>query len=334
MHGTYFLQDLSHLQVLKLWLTKITYICSYLNPVGDPSKTTLKELLHPITKERKDRHRQPRTLFTFVTYLLGRFWTDFNEIWCKGPCWVRERLRANRIWKFWSVAMVLGQTQAALDVFGRTQAASDVLGPTQAASDIYLMEKSSFENPFSKGAPTLTIQTILWTCIKLRHTFTKKAVSLPIMVRFEKFKIWHTQDSNADFWDLTVMSRVTSCARWHHARMNVMHAQCHVATRVVAWCHGSDVTNVICDCLMSCISWRHCALGDNTNMVCRGVGLRKTSVWKIHRLSTYWKATWIYLYLFDETHSEHTFTEVIKGQSKVLRFFYESADLPHLRGGH
>ncbi len=26
-----------------------------------------------ITKERKDGHRQPRTLFTFVTYLLGRF---------------------------------------------------------------------------------------------------------------------------------------------------------------------------------------------------------------------------------------------------------------------
>ncbi len=34
---------------------------------------------HPITKERKEEHRQPRTLFTFVTYLLGCFWTNFNE---------------------------------------------------------------------------------------------------------------------------------------------------------------------------------------------------------------------------------------------------------------
>ena len=34
--------------------------------------------MHPITKERKDGHRQPRTRFTFVTYLLCRFWSDFN----------------------------------------------------------------------------------------------------------------------------------------------------------------------------------------------------------------------------------------------------------------
>ncbi len=43
-------------------------------------KSIIKKVLS-YYKETKDGHRQPRTLFTFVTYLLGRFWTDFNEIW-------------------------------------------------------------------------------------------------------------------------------------------------------------------------------------------------------------------------------------------------------------
>ena len=48
--------------------------------------------------------------------------------------------------------------------------------------------------------------------------FTKLAVSPLILVRFEKFEIWHAQGSDADLSDVTVMSRATWCARWRRAR--------------------------------------------------------------------------------------------------------------------
>ncbi len=46
------------------------------------------------------------------------------------------------------------------------------------------------------------------------HDFTKMVVSSLILVRFSKFKIWHTQESKADLFKVRNPSR----ARSHHAR--------------------------------------------------------------------------------------------------------------------
>ncbi len=50
------------------------------------------------------------------------------------------------------------------------------------------------------------------------HGFTKVAISSLLIVRFEKFKIWHAQCSDADLSDDTMTSRATRRARWRHAR--------------------------------------------------------------------------------------------------------------------
>ena len=42
--------------------------------------------------------------------------------------------------------------------------------------------------------------------VQVQHAFTKLAVSQLIMVRFEKFKIWHAQGSDADLSDVTKKS--------------------------------------------------------------------------------------------------------------------------------
>ncbi len=49
--------------------------------------------------------------------------------------------------------------------------------------------------------------------------FTKMAISPLIIVRFSKFKIWRAQRFGADQTDVTMTSRVTSRARWRHARV-------------------------------------------------------------------------------------------------------------------
>ena len=43
--------------------------------------------------------------------------------------------------------------------------------------------------------------------------FTKLAVSRLIMVRFEKFKIWHAQRSDADLTDVSDVTRDVTRAR-------------------------------------------------------------------------------------------------------------------------
>ena len=48
--------------------------------------------------------------------------------------------------------------------------------------------------------------------------FTKLAVSRLIMVRFEKFEIWHAQRFDADLGSVTITTRATRPARWRHAR--------------------------------------------------------------------------------------------------------------------
>ena len=50
------------------------------------------------------------------------------------------------------------------------------------------------------------------------HDFTKLAISRLIMVRFEKFEIWHAQCFDADLWDVTMTTRATRRTRWRHAR--------------------------------------------------------------------------------------------------------------------
>ncbi len=52
------------------------------------------------------------------------------------------------------------------------------------------------------------------------HAFTKLAVSPLIMVRFEKFKIWHAQGSDVDLSDVTITSRATremTSRAWRHS---------------------------------------------------------------------------------------------------------------------
>ena len=43
-----------------------------------------------------------------------------------------------------------------------------------------------------------------------KHGFTKMAVSPLILVRFEKFKIWHAQLFNANLLDVTAVARATT----------------------------------------------------------------------------------------------------------------------------
>ncbi len=61
---------------------------------------------------------------------------------------------------------------------------------------------------------------IAWSYRSVWHGFTKMTVSPLIMVRFEKFEIWHTQGFDADLYDVTIMSRAT-CATTSHAHEDV-----------------------------------------------------------------------------------------------------------------
>ena len=82
-------------------------------------------------KAAKDGCRQIRTLFTFVLYLLGCFWTDSNEIWYRDSWWVIERHRIKIFRKFQWVAMEIWQhptlrtDPGSLGHRGQSQAASD-----------------------------------------------------------------------------------------------------------------------------------------------------------------------------------------------------------------
>ncbi len=71
--------------------------------------------------------------------------------------------------------------------------------------------------------------------------FTKLAVSPLIMVRFEKFEIWHAQHFDADLWDVTMTTSATRRAKWRHARaqnrLNDWFAQPgnHDVTNLPSW---------------------------------------------------------------------------------------------------
>ncbi len=56
----------------------------------------------------------------------------------------------------------------------------------------------------------------------LSHRFTKLAVSPLIMVRFSKFKLWHTQDSDPDLINVTETSR-HACDVIHTRHMGGCH---------------------------------------------------------------------------------------------------------------
>ncbi len=53
--------------------------------------------------------------------------------------------------------------------------------------------------------------------------FTKLAISRLIMVRFEKFKIWHAQDSGADLSDVVMTSRDATRDMTWRARLKWRH---------------------------------------------------------------------------------------------------------------
>ena len=65
------------------------------------------------------------------------------------------------------------------------------------------------------------------------HAFTKMAVSRLIMVRFEKFKIWHAQHFNPDLPDVIDVTRDVTRARWRHARDDIIMAT--IAFRGSLW---------------------------------------------------------------------------------------------------
>ena len=72
-----------------------------------------------ILKKGKDTPRQPRTLFAFDCYLLGRFSTYRDQIGHGGSCRAGTTPREVGISKFQTVAMEIGER-------GHTQAASDI----------------------------------------------------------------------------------------------------------------------------------------------------------------------------------------------------------------
>ncbi len=77
-----------------------------------------------------------------------------------------------------------------------------------------------------------TSSNVLYETLEM-HCFTKLAVSWLIMVRFEKFKIWHAQGSDADLSDVTVTSRVRRRARGRHAREDV--SSDIIMTTITSW---------------------------------------------------------------------------------------------------
>ena len=78
--------------------------------------------------------------------------------------------------------------------------------------------------------PRLTLPCRNWC---FWHGFTEMVVTPLIIVRFERFENWHSQDCNTYSEKLVMTSRPTSCARWRHARDDVIIATVNLQSLIL-----------------------------------------------------------------------------------------------------